>query len=407
MRMVHCCVQGCKNTHHHKARNKEQWNGQEFRNYSLHDLPGDDRKEVRELWIIAINRSSLPKDVAVCSDHFTEDSFDEKWEEYKRLYGPTKVKRKLKLDAVPTIFPGRIFVHEKVQRIRESWKNKALQKQLEMERMRIEREYKDRFKYTQTECQCRCRCKQRKKDFTQLVNFNFKFMEDIGVQVPEVPTTTTDNGQQPTVASNDHTYVVLSKKERERLKNKKLLEELNQTIQSALTKSSVAAVTSAAEAGIGGFEDNPVATAFTGKHYVSGAPLTTLEPVRDNPVSHADMGTQLDDDFDDEDDDEDNLDDDEIAADLAEGEKAIQAISAGGNLAGFGVPQANKEGNLSGIPAGFGVPQANDAMDVFIMKQQQNNVGTDLVGTSKGTDLMNTDLSEVPAKRMKLGDSEQ
>ena len=181
--MVHCCVPGCKNTHHHKTK-KEEWQI-DSRNYSLHDLPGEDRIEVRDLWVMAINRSTLPKDVAVCSDHFTEDCFDEKWEEYKRKYGPTKVKRKLKLDAVPTIFPGRVFYHEKVHQIREDWKNKVLQKRLEYERLRLEKEYRDRFKATQTECQCKCRCKLRKKNFGQQVNFQFKFMEDVGVQFPK------------------------------------------------------------------------------------------------------------------------------------------------------------------------------------------------------------------------------
>ena len=195
--MVHCCVPGCKNTHHHKTRGKDEWNNQDSRNYSLHDLPNEDRMEIRELWVMAINRTTLPKDVAVCSDHFTEDCFDEKWEEYKRKYGPTKVKRKLKLDAVPTIFPGRIFFHEKVQRIKENWKNKVLQRQMEMERLRMEREYKDRFKSTQTECQCKCKCRARRKNFSQQVNFSFKFMEDVGTQFPLDPNQT---------VKNDHSY---------------------------------------------------------------------------------------------------------------------------------------------------------------------------------------------------------
>jgi THAP domain. len=199
--MVHCCVPGCKNTHHHKNK-KDEWHV-ESRNYSLHDLPGEDRMEVRELWMMAINRSTLPKDVAVCSDHFTEDCFDEKWEEYKRKYGPTKVKRKLKVDAIPTIFPGRVFFHEKVQRIREDWKNKVLQKRLEYERLRLEKEYRDRFKTTQTECQCKCRCKLRKKHFSQQVNFQFKFMEDVSVQFPKDLTE---------AVKDDHSYTQGGKK---------------------------------------------------------------------------------------------------------------------------------------------------------------------------------------------------
>lgn len=203
--MVHCCVPGCKNTHHHKSK-KDDWPGsQDSRNYSLHDLPGEDRTEVRELWIMAISRSTLPKDVAVCSDHFTEDCFDEKWEEYKRKYGPTKVKRKLKHDAVPTLFPGRMFVHEKVQQIRENWKNKVLQKRLEVERLRVEKEHRDRFKHTQTECQCKCRCKLRKKNFGQQVNFQFKFMEDVGVQFPKDLTES---------VKDDHSYTQGGKKKK-------------------------------------------------------------------------------------------------------------------------------------------------------------------------------------------------
>lgn len=203
--MVHCCVPGCKNTHHHKNKKDDWQNGSDARNYSLHDLPGEDRREVRELWVMAINRSSLPKDVAVCSDHFTEDCFDEKWEEYKRKYGPTKVKRKLKHDAVPTLFPGRLFVHAKVQQIRENWKNKVLQKRLEVERLRLEKEYRDRFKATQTECQCKCRCKLRKKNFGQQVNFQFKFMEDVGVQFPKDLTET---------VKDDHSYTQGGKKKK-------------------------------------------------------------------------------------------------------------------------------------------------------------------------------------------------
>lgn len=153
--------------------------------------------------MMAINRSTLPKDVAVCSDHFTEDCFDEKWEEYKRKYGPTKVKRKLKLDAIPTIFPGRVFIHEKVQRIRENWKNKVLQKRLEYERLRLEKEYRDRFKNTQTDCQCKCRCKLRKKHFSQQVNFQFKFMEDVSVQFPKDLTE---------AVKDDHSYTQGGKK---------------------------------------------------------------------------------------------------------------------------------------------------------------------------------------------------
>ena len=66
-----------------------------------------------------------------------------------------------------------------------------------MERLRMEREYKDRFKSTQTECQCKCKCRARRKNFSQQVNFSFKFMEDVGTQFPLDPNQT---------VKNDHSY---------------------------------------------------------------------------------------------------------------------------------------------------------------------------------------------------------
>ena len=50
-------------------------------------------------------RSVLPKSVHVCSDHFTEDSFDESQELKWRLFGGN-LKYILRLDAVPSLFPN-------------------------------------------------------------------------------------------------------------------------------------------------------------------------------------------------------------------------------------------------------------------------------------------------------------
>ena len=58
--MVHCCIQGCKNTHHSKGK-KDDWGKDDTRNYSLHDLPSAERMDIRELWVMAIHRASLPK----------------------------------------------------------------------------------------------------------------------------------------------------------------------------------------------------------------------------------------------------------------------------------------------------------------------------------------------------------
>ena len=89
--MVTCCVKGCSNQ---SRLNK---------NVSYHKIPGQERKDVRDAWIRAIARPVLPKAVHVCSNHFTEDSFDESQEPKRRLLGGN-LKHILKPDAVPSLF---------------------------------------------------------------------------------------------------------------------------------------------------------------------------------------------------------------------------------------------------------------------------------------------------------------
>ena len=71
--------------------------------------------------------------------------------------------------------------------------------------LKMEKEYRDRFKHTQTECQCKCRCKLKKKNFGQQVNFQFKFMEDVGVQFPKDLTE---------AVKDDHSYTQGGKKKK-------------------------------------------------------------------------------------------------------------------------------------------------------------------------------------------------
>ena len=73
--MVTCCVKGCSKQ---LRLNK---------NVSYHKIPGQERKDIRDAWISAIARPVLPKAIPVCSDHFTEDSFDESQELKRRLLG--------------------------------------------------------------------------------------------------------------------------------------------------------------------------------------------------------------------------------------------------------------------------------------------------------------------------------
>ena len=66
--MVTYCVKGCLN--------QSRFN----KNNSHYKTPGQERKDIRDAWIRAITRPVLPKADHVCSDQFTEDSFDESQE---------------------------------------------------------------------------------------------------------------------------------------------------------------------------------------------------------------------------------------------------------------------------------------------------------------------------------------
>ena len=89
-RMVTCYMKGCSNQ---SRLNK---------NVSYHKIPGQERKDIKKAWTRAIAR---PKAVHVCSDHFTEDSFDENQEITWHLLGGN-LKYILKPDAVPPLFPN-------------------------------------------------------------------------------------------------------------------------------------------------------------------------------------------------------------------------------------------------------------------------------------------------------------
>ena len=87
--MVTYCVKGCSNQ---SRLNK---------NVSYQKIPGQETKDIRDAWIKAIARPALPEAIHVCSDHFTEDSFDESQERRKRRLLGGNLKYILKPDAVP------------------------------------------------------------------------------------------------------------------------------------------------------------------------------------------------------------------------------------------------------------------------------------------------------------------
>jgi hypothetical protein len=91
--MVNCCVPGCTN---YSAKTKDL-----DKVISYHKIPSDPR--LQKFWIARLRRENLPplKNCYVCSEHFEADFFEN--DLVKQLTGK-RSKRKLKEDAVPSIF---------------------------------------------------------------------------------------------------------------------------------------------------------------------------------------------------------------------------------------------------------------------------------------------------------------
>ena len=88
--MVHCCVPGCNN---HSSK---------MCNISYHRIPNN--KGLRKAWLARIRRNNLPplQNCYVCSEHFTDDCFEADLK--AQLMPELKVKRRLKRDAIPSVF---------------------------------------------------------------------------------------------------------------------------------------------------------------------------------------------------------------------------------------------------------------------------------------------------------------
>ncbi|XP_078495336.1 uncharacterized protein LOC144750166 [Ciona intestinalis] len=92
--MPHCVAVDCTN----------QYKGKKNADVSYHSFPKN--KKIRKAWEIAVSRKNLPSDPYLCSDHFTQDCFDES-SLLKHTLMPNKyrIKRTLKKNSIPTIFP--------------------------------------------------------------------------------------------------------------------------------------------------------------------------------------------------------------------------------------------------------------------------------------------------------------
>ena len=90
--MVHCCVFGCTN---YSSKSSDK-------GISFHRIPKD--QGLRKAWIARIRRDNLPplENCYVCSEHFAQECFDSSLKE--KLLAGQKVKRRLKCDALPSLF---------------------------------------------------------------------------------------------------------------------------------------------------------------------------------------------------------------------------------------------------------------------------------------------------------------
>lgn len=93
--MPHCSVFGCN----------FQSKGNRQSEVSIHSFPKDEK--LRKQWEDACGRDELPKDPRLCSRHFSADAFEDfhRPQLMKELTGISGYKRRLKPNAVPTIFP--------------------------------------------------------------------------------------------------------------------------------------------------------------------------------------------------------------------------------------------------------------------------------------------------------------
>ena len=101
--MPHCCAYECNN-----ESKKQKEKGKVEKKVTFHRIPGNDKKNyVRngQLPLSVRLRIILPKCPYLCSDHFDISCFDESVDLQNQFLGGSK--RKLKKDAIPTIFSHR------------------------------------------------------------------------------------------------------------------------------------------------------------------------------------------------------------------------------------------------------------------------------------------------------------
>ena len=91
----------------------------------FHTFPKD--KELRQAWIHAIGRTSLPKNPRLCSKHFEEHCFKQSYLMEVRLLGSSRMLNPLKTDALPTIFSHRKSAPIRLSSVKRAEKRKHME----------------------------------------------------------------------------------------------------------------------------------------------------------------------------------------------------------------------------------------------------------------------------------------
>lgn len=91
--MVYCVAVSCGNN-----TNKAERDGSKI---SFHRFPSN--KKMKKRWIDAVGRTSLPRHLYLCSEHFTSDCFTDSYRLKSKMGLPGLAT--LNTDACPTIFP--------------------------------------------------------------------------------------------------------------------------------------------------------------------------------------------------------------------------------------------------------------------------------------------------------------
>ena len=109
--MPHCVAHGCNN----KSNNNT--------NVSYFTLPDPEKDPHKyKAWFCAIGRESLPKHGRICSNHFTEDSYELTSILKAKHCELQSTKMKLKKDAIPSIFAHKPLPKKRTRSVKRSQK---------------------------------------------------------------------------------------------------------------------------------------------------------------------------------------------------------------------------------------------------------------------------------------------